>query len=143
MLLESSRQLHLGHLDAIQTVRLLALFAIEVGMEVVVVVIVMAMAQLVAGAVTSSLDGMHQVMLAEERKSAEHVRLVYSLDAALQLGQRQWLDRRGQSLNHNNTIAGGLYAVLFEQVYESGFVHNITILSENYLSAQSPRSRLR
>ena len=87
MLLESSRQLHLGHLDAIQTVRLLALFAIEVGMEVVVVVIVMAMAQLVAGAVTSSLDDVNQVMLAEKSQGAEYVRLVDSLDSALQLGQ--------------------------------------------------------
>lgn len=38
-------------------------------------IIVVAVAQLVAGAVASTLDGMHQVMLAEERKSAEHVDL--------------------------------------------------------------------
>ena len=65
MLFEAGRQLHLGHLDAIKTIRLLAFLAEEVGVQVVVVVIVVTMAELVASAVASTLDGMYQMVFAE------------------------------------------------------------------------------
>ena len=73
VLLESRRQLYLRQFYPIQAIRLLTFFAIEMGMQVIVVVIVMTMAEFVASTVACTLDGVYQVVLAEKRKGTEDV----------------------------------------------------------------------
>ena len=52
-------------------------------MLILVVVMVVAMAEFVASAVATALDGMDEVMLTEQRQSPEHIRLVDGHDSAL------------------------------------------------------------
>jgi hypothetical protein len=52
-------------------------------MLILVVIMIMTMAELVAGAVAAALDGMDEVMLTEQRQSPEHIRLVDGHDPAL------------------------------------------------------------
>jgi hypothetical protein len=124
VLLEAGRQLYLGHLYPIQAVSLLALLAIKMWVQVVVVVIMVTMAELVAGAVAHAFDGVYQVVLAEECEGTENIGFVDRLYAMLQLGQRLRLDRRSQSLGHNNTVGRGLNAMLFKQSNIVRFVHD-------------------
>ena len=65
MLFESGGEVYLWHLLSVQTVGVLALFAVEVGMQVVVVVYVMTVAEFVASAVGHPLDVVHQMVLVE------------------------------------------------------------------------------
>jgi hypothetical protein len=125
VLLESGRQLHLGHLYPIETVCLLALLAIEVRMQIVVVVIMVTMTELVAGTIATTLDGVHQVVLAEKRKGTENIGFVYRLYTMLKLCQRLRLDGRSQGLDHHNTVGCGLDTMLFEQSNIIRFVHDL------------------
>ena len=76
-----------------QTVRLLTLFTVEVRVLVVVVLLTMTVTELIPRAVAAPLDGVHQVVLAEERQGTEDVRLVDGADPTFQLCQRQWQHR--------------------------------------------------
>ena len=76
----NSRNGSLGYAE-----RALAPFAEEVYMLVVVVLMsVVAVAQLVAYTVGTILDDMHQMVLAEQRQSPEYARLVNGQDLILQ-----------------------------------------------------------
>ena len=65
MLFKTSRKFNLRHLNTIKTISLLALLAIEVGVQIVIMIIVMTMAELIACTVASSLYGMYKMMFAE------------------------------------------------------------------------------
>ena len=106
------RQFYLRHLNAIQTVGLLALLAVEVGMHIIVVIIVMTMAEFKAQTIHSAIDGMHQVMLAEELQRTENARFIDCIDSVLQLGHGLWQHRSFERLYHRNTVGGGLDAML-------------------------------
>ena len=83
MLLESRRQLHLGHFNTVETISLLALFAIEVWVQIVVVAIVVTMAELIARTIASTLYGMYQMVLTEKSEGTKHVRFIDGFDSAL------------------------------------------------------------
>ena len=68
-----------------QTERAVAALAVEVDVLVVVIgVAVVAVAQLVAHAVATILDDMHQMVFAEQRQRTEDARLVNRQDLVLQ-----------------------------------------------------------
>jgi hypothetical protein len=76
----------LWHLHTIETIGLLTHLTVEVGMQVVIVVVAVTMAELIAYAVVAAFDGMYEMVLTEEREGTEDVRLVNGLDPALQFG---------------------------------------------------------
>lgn len=123
MWLEALGQTDLRQGDALQTVGLLTALAVEVRVLVVVVLMVVAVAELVARAVAAALDDVHEMMFAEERQSAEHVRLVDRADPLLQLRHRLGEHRRGEGLHHHDAVGGGLDAVLFKQSHTLFLFH--------------------
>ena len=92
----------------------MAVFAVEVRVLVVVVMVVVAVAEFIAQAV-AILNGVHQVLLAEERQRPEDVRLVYGPDEPLQFGKRQWSHGRSQGFRYDNAVGCGLDAVQGEK----------------------------
>ena len=56
-------------------------------MLVLVMVVVVTMTEFVSCAVAATLDGVHEMVLTEQRQGTKHVRLVYRHDPALQLCQ--------------------------------------------------------
>ena len=123
MLLESRRQLHLGHFNTIETIRLLAHLTVEVWVLVVIVVLAVTTAELIACAVAATFDGMHQVLLTEEGEGSEDIRLVDGLDPALQFRQRLGQHRAGQRLHHHDAIGSGFDVVLLEQLDVGSLIH--------------------
>jgi hypothetical protein len=59
-------------------------------MQVVVVIVAMTMTKLKTRTINSTLDGMHQMMLAEELQGAEYIRFVDGIYPTLQFGHRLW-----------------------------------------------------
>ena len=125
MLLEALGQHHFGHLYPVEAVSLVACLAIEVRVEVLVVLLTMAVAEFVFRAVVAALDGVNQVLFSEEGQCPEHVRLVDGLYSALQFLQRLWLYGTGQCLDHHDAVGSGFDVVLFEQFYACCFVHPV------------------
>ena len=74
--LKALGQFYLRHHNAIQTVGLLALLTVEVGVLVVVMIMVMTMAELVFRTIIAAFDSMYEMVLTEEHKTSEDVRLV-------------------------------------------------------------------
>ena len=85
-LLEAFRQRYLRHVRIVETVGLLALFAIEMGVYVLIVVVVVAVTELIAHAVAAVLEDVNEVVLSKQRQRAEDARLVNGQDLVLQLG---------------------------------------------------------
>lgn len=113
---KARRHRHLGNLDGVQAVGALTALAEEVDVQVVVVLVAMAMAQLIAQRAAPVLDGMHHVVLAEERQRAEHARLVDRGDAALQLAERHRPSGLAQRPSHHDAVGRRLHPVLLQQL---------------------------
>ncbi len=75
----------------------------EVWVLVVVMVMIIAVAELVAQAI-AVLDDMHEVFLSEEREGTEDVRLVDGADGMFEFGERHGSHGRGESLDDDNAI---------------------------------------
>ena len=71
MKLKARRQGDLRHVHIVQTIRLLAYLTEEMGMLILVVVVVMTVAEFVARPITAALDGMHEMVLTEQRQGTE------------------------------------------------------------------------
>ena len=82
--LKALGQFYLRHHNAIQTVGLLALLTVEVGVHIIIVIVVMTMAELKTLTIHSAINHMHQMVLAEQRQSPEYARLVNGQDLILQ-----------------------------------------------------------
>lgn len=72
-------------------------------MLVVVMVMIIAVAELVAQAI-AILNDMHEVFLSEEREGTEDVRLVDGADGVFEFGERHGSHGRGESLDDDNAI---------------------------------------
>ena len=70
--LKALGQFYLRHHNTIQTVGLLALLTIKMGMHIIVVVVVMTMTELETQTIHSTIDGMHQVVLSEKLQRTEN-----------------------------------------------------------------------
>ena len=77
-------QRDLWQFHPLQTIGLLAYLTEEMGVLVIIMVVVVTVTEFVLRAITTTLDGMHQMMLAEEGEGAEHVRLVDRANPVLQ-----------------------------------------------------------
>lgn len=123
-------QINLRQRDTLQAISLLAYLAEKMGMLIVVMVMVVTVAELVLRAVATAFDGMHQMVLAEKRQGAEHIRLVDGTDPVLQLSQRLGQHGGCQRLYHYNTVGGGFDVMLFEQSDAVCFVHYYTFVGK-------------
>ena len=136
---EPWRQDNLRQRDTIEAVGLLTDLTDEMGMLVLIKVLVVAVAQLIACAVDTSLNGVDKMVFTEEGKGAEDVRLVDGHNPSFQLSQREGLGGRGQGSGNQNAVGGGFHAVCLQQLYVFAFVHRNCIYNR---SAQSLLSRL-
>ena len=84
-LLKALGQLNLRHIGIVETEGLLTSLTEEVRMLVVVVLVVVAVAELITHTLAAALDDMHEVMLAKEGQGTEDVRLVDGQDLIFQL----------------------------------------------------------
>ena len=98
----------------LQTVGAMALFAVEMDVQVIILVVAVAMAEFIAHAASAVVDDMDQMMLAEEGQRTEDARLVDRQDLVLQFGERQRAPGLSQSLSHDNAIGRGLDAVVHQ-----------------------------
>ena len=92
----------------------------EVRMSVVVMMMVVAVTEFVAGA-CAVLNEVHEVLIAEKGERAEDVRLVDGANGSFKFDERHRPHGRRQSLSDNDAIGSGAYAVCVE---EGGIVHS-------------------
>jgi len=95
----------------------------KVDVQIVIIVGAVAMAQFILQPSFAIFDGMHQMMLAKEHKTTENAALVYGENAMLQVGGGCGMTLRSQSLEHNNTVARRLDAMLLKQLYAGRLIH--------------------
>ena len=107
----------------VQAVGALTLFAVEVYVQVVVHILVVAVAQLIAHALAAPFYHMHQVLLPEECQRAEDVRLVDGLYLRLQLGECRRAQAPCQLPHHHDAVGRRLNAVRLQQLCTVCFVH--------------------
>ena len=112
MALKALGQFYLRHHNAIQTVGLLALLTVEVGVHIIIVIVVMTMAELKTLTIHSAINHMHQMVLTEKLQRTEYTRFIDCIDSVLQLGHGLWQHRSFERLYHRNTVGGGLDAML-------------------------------
>lgn len=105
----------MGHFGIVETVGLVALLTVEMGVLVVVMIMVMTMAEFIFRTIVAAFDGMYEMVLTEEYKTSEDVRLVDGLNPALQFGERLGLHGGCESPGQHDAVGGGLDAVLLEQ----------------------------
>ena len=67
------------HLHTVETIGLLTHLTVEVGMQVVIVVVAVTMAELIAYAVVAAFDGMYEMVLTEERRKIFDLSMVWIL----------------------------------------------------------------
>lgn len=123
MQLKAWWQHNLWQFHPFQTIGLLANLTEEMGMLVVVMVVAVAVAKLVFRTVTATLNSVYQMVLAEQGKGTEYVRLIDSRDSALQFRQRLRQHGGCQCPRHHDAVCGGLDTVLFEQSDTGCFIH--------------------
>ena len=95
-----------------------ALFAVEMDVDIVVPVFVMAVAEFVADAVAGVVQHMHEVRFAEGLQSPENVGLVDGLHDRFELGHGHRAARRRQGAGDDDAVRRRLHAVAFHQLYQ-------------------------
>lgn len=119
----------MGHFGIVEAVGLVALLTIEVRMLVVVMIMVMTMAEFVFRTIVTAFDGMYEMVLTEEHKTSEDVRLIDGLDPALQFGERLGLHGGCEGPGQHDAVGGGLDAVVLEQCDVGCFVHDDRVIT--------------
>lgn len=119
----------MGHFGIVEAVGLVALLTVEVGVLVVVMIMVMTMAEFVFRTIVTAFDGMYEMVLTEEHKTSEDVRLIDGLDPALQFGERLGLHGGCEGPGQHDAVGGGLDAVVLEQCDVGCFVHDDRVIT--------------
>ena len=83
--LKTLGQFYLRHHNAIQTVCLLALLTVEVGMHIIIVIVVMTMTEFKKLTIHSTINHMYQMLLTEKLQRTENARFIDCIDSILQL----------------------------------------------------------
>ena len=83
-------------------------------MHILIVLVVMAVADLIPGTVRTPFDDMHQVMLLEQTERPEDVRLVDGENLVFQLSQCHRTHSRSQFSDYDDAIGRRLNAVLLK-----------------------------
>ena len=91
------------------------MLAIEMHMEVIIVVGIMTAAQLVAHTIATVLNDMYQMVLAEKSQGTEHTRLVDSENSILQFRERHGTRCCSQSLDHHDAVGRRLHTMVKEK----------------------------
>jgi hypothetical protein len=83
-------------------------------MHILVVVVIVAVADLIPGTIGASFDDMHEPMLFEETECTEDVRLVDGENLVFQLSQCHRTHSRSQFSDYDDAIGRRLNAVLLK-----------------------------
>ena len=103
----------------------MALLAVEMDVDVIVLFLVMAVAELIAHTVAGIVQHVHQMRLTEGLQGSEDVGLVDVFDNGFQLGHRHRAARRGQGAGDDDAVRRRLDAVAFHQIQQVFFFHTV------------------
>lgn len=101
---EANRYFNWRNRDVVEAEGLVAVLAIEVNVQVVIGVVVMALAQLVAHTFAFAFDGMYKMVRAKECQRSGYTRLVDGLYSLFQFHQRQWATSGCQGACNKNAV---------------------------------------
>lgn len=108
-------QCHFRHRNLVKAECATTPLAMEMEVQVVIHVLVMASTQLVTDT-TAILDGMDEMAIVKECHGSENAGLVNRTDHLFQLGERKRTPRIRQRLSHQNAIRSRSDAVPFHQI---------------------------
>ena len=91
----------------VQAEGLVTALAEEVGMAVVVMAVVLAVAEFVLNLTVATVDGVDEVVLPKFGQRTVYARLVYGKYMALQLAHGHGVTHVGQRLGYNDTVGRG------------------------------------
>lgn len=96
----------------------MATFAIEMDMLVIIIVVPMvALAELITHAVAAVLNDMYQMVLPKKCERTKDARFVDGHDARLQFAERHRPACSGQCFGHSDAVGSGFDAMLCEQLF--------------------------
>ena len=101
----------------------MALLAVEMDVEVVVLAIVVGVAEFVADTVAGVIEDMHQVCLAESLQGPENVGLVDGFEQGFQFCHGHGSPRRGEGAGDDDAVRRRLHAVVFHQFQQVFVFH--------------------
>ena len=110
--------------DVFQAESAVALFAVEMDVDVVVLVIVMAVAEFVAHPVAGIVKDMHEMRLAESLQRPENVGFVNGFDNGFQFSHGHRTARRREGAGDHDAVRRRLDAVAFHQVQQVFLFHH-------------------
>ena len=104
----------------------MALFAVEMDVDVVILVFVMAVAEFVAHPVAGIVQHVHEMRLAESLQGPENIRLVDGFHDRFEFGHGHRTARRGEGAGDHDAVRRRLDAVAFHQVQQVFLFHTDT-----------------
>lgn len=96
----------------------MARFAVEVDVPIVVIAFAVLLAELIVEHTSSVFEGMHHLMLQEEREHTEYARLVHRPHQSLQIAEALRVLCFCQGLHHQYSIGGRANALAFHFIYD-------------------------
>ncbi len=106
----------------------MALFAIEVGVLVVMCVVVVALASLVAQGTAAILDGVHEMVVEEKRERAEYGAAFGSGHAVLQFTERKRSIGLHELAHDQQAHGGGPHTMVLKMFFDECFVLHLSVL---------------
>lgn len=106
----------------------MALFAIEVGVLVVMRVVVVTFASLVAQGTAAILDGVHEMVIEEQGERAEYGAAFGSGHAVLQFAERKRSTGLHELAHDQQAHGGGPDTMVHEMMFDECFVLHLSVL---------------
>ena len=106
----------------------MARLAIEVDVPIVVIAFAVLLTELIVEHASSVFEGMHHLMLQEEREHTEYARLVHRPHQSLQIAEALRVPGFCQGLHHQYSIGGRANALAFHFAYDVFWFHLPNIL---------------
>ena len=125
--LEAFGHRQMRDVKAMETEGTLAQTTIEMDMLVVERTIVVTLTSFIAGNPCSVFDSMNKMLSQQQRKCAEDGGPVYSIEAVVQLAQRQRMTALGQSAIDQQTRGSGLDTTLLQMLSIIFCLHRVVV----------------
>ena len=109
--------------SVVETEGAVALFAVEVDVDIVVIIVMMTAAEFVADAVAGVVKDVHEVSLAEGLQGPEDVGFVDGFEDGFQFRHGHRTAGRGEGAGDDDTVRRGLHAMAFHQFQQVYLFH--------------------
>ena len=119
------RKGYFGYLRIVEAIGLLTLFTEEMRMDILIMVVILAMAEFIAHSLTAPFNDMHEMVLTEECQCTEDIRLVDGQNLRFQLCERHRAQACGQCPHHDDAVRRRLDTVFLQQLCTISLVHTV------------------